>query len=68
MTALREYARLTLERLGHVGDAPMRKEERQAAAMAKSASRCTARADALEFSVLGPNVGETRPDVATRWA
>ena len=68
MTVLRENARLTLERLQYVGDSSTRKDERAAAAMAKSHTRCKARADALEFSVLGPNVGDTRPLAATRWA
>ena len=67
MTALRENARLTLDRLQFVGvDTAV--DARSTMGCARAESRCKARADALEYSMWGPNVGDTRPPAATRWA
>ena len=64
MMALRENARLTLDRLAFAG------EEGRAGSrsLARFEKRAKARADALELSVHGPCIGDTRPAVATRWA
>ena len=68
MTAVRENARLTLDRLQYVGSNPRSKGEREFQAVANAESRCRSRADALEFSSMGPSLADSRPAVATRWA
>ena len=67
MTALRENARLTLDRLQFVG-VDTAADARATMGCARAESRCKARADALEYSMWGPNVGDTRPPAVTRWA
>ena len=65
MTAIRENARLTLDRLQYVGSNPRSKGEREFQAVANAESRCRSRADALEFSSMGPSLADSRPAVAT---
>ena len=67
MMAIRENARLTLDRLSYAG-ATRGRANSQAWSMAKAAKRARARADALELSAHGPNIGDVRPAAATRWA
>ena len=67
ITAIRENARLTLDRLQYVGSNP-RLNQRGSQSVSNAENRARARADALEFSAHGPSVGDTRPPVATRWA
>ena len=67
LTALRENARLTLERLQYIG-LDRRDHARAKQAEFRASKRGKARADALELSMLGPKIGDTRPAVATRWA
>ena len=66
MTALRENARLKLDRLQYVGSDPS-PSSREARARVLDA-RGRARADALTWTLQGPSVGNTLPAVATRWA
>ena len=68
MTALRENARLILERLPYIGAGARSKFDRSARALAQAGKRAKARADALELSSFGPSVGDSRPIAATRWA
>ncbi|MEC8422754.1 MAG: hypothetical protein VX000_03190, partial [Myxococcota bacterium] len=64
MMALRENARLTLDRLAFAGE-----EGRPGSrSMARFEKRAKARADALAVSMHGPGIGDPRPAVATRWA
>ena len=66
MMAVRENARLTLDRLAFVGGGG--RASSQARSMAKAANRARARRDALELSAYGPSIGDVRPAAATRWA
>ena len=66
MTALRENARLKLDRLQYIGSNPS-PSSREARARILDA-RGRARADALEWTLRGPSIGNTLPAVATRWA
>ena len=66
LTAVRENARLTLDRLQYLG-ADTKSDERAAKGAADAPSRLKARADALEFANFGPGVHDTRPAVATRF-
>ena len=70
IVALREAARLTLDRLQYAGSNRAQLGARTAAlkaAAANSERRYKARADALDFSSLGPGLFDTRPLVATRF-
>ena len=67
LTAVRENARLTLDRLQYLG-ADTKGDERAAKGAADAPSRLKARADALEFANFGPGVHDTRPAVATRFS
>ena len=67
ITAVRENARLVLDRLQFVGSDPQRAQNASQAS-SHAAKRSKARADALEFSMLGTAVGDTRPPANTRWA
>ena len=66
MMAIRENARLTLDRLAYAG--AERRGASQDRSMARAASRAKARTDALALSMFGPSIGDTRPAAATRWA
>ena len=66
LTAVRENARLTLDRLQYLG-ADTKSDERAAKGAADAPSRLKARADALECANFGPGVHDTRPAVATRF-
>ena len=68
ITALRENARLRLDRLQYLGAGARGGDQRAAASFANAERRSQARADALEFSSFGPStVGDTRPAAVTRW-
>ena len=67
ITAVRENARLVLDRLQFV-NSDVRRQQRSLEAAMSAEGRARARYDALEFATLGPSLTDTRPPEATRWA
>ena len=67
INAVRENARLVLDRLQYV-NSDTRRQERSLRATMGAENRARARYDALEFATLGPSLADSRPPDATRWA
>ena len=67
INAVRENARLVLDRLQYV-NSDTRRQERSLRATMGAENRARARYDALEFATLGPSLVDSRPPDATRWA
>ena len=66
ITAVRESARLTLERLRFAGANP-RSSDIEPQSSANAEARSYARQGALDYALMGPSTGETRPSTAVRW-